>query len=174
MLATTADIRDKDFLAGIYDFSGAGTGSIVNQGRLTAAVGGYIGLAAARVDNQGLIEANLGTVALAAGSAYTVDFVGDKLLSFEVKAPAKQDAAQDPLISNSGKISATGGQVSMTARAARDVLDNVINTSGIVVATHMFPRMAGTSSSMAAMRVRSPYRARWTLPAKGPARPAAR
>ncbi len=135
LLATTADIRNADFLAGIYNFSGPSQAAIVNEGKLKAAVGGYVGLAAARVDNQGLIEADVGTVALAAGQAYTVDFTGDNLLKFTVTAPVTGNASGSPLIANSGTISAVSGQVALTARATRDVLDNVIDTSGIVVAT---------------------------------------
>jgi filamentous hemagglutinin family protein len=135
LLATTADIRDRDFLAGIYKFAGASNAPIVNYGQLRAAVGGYIGLAAARVDNRGLIEADVGTVAIGAGQAYAIDLSGDNLLRFAVTAPTVTLANRSPLVTNIGTIAAPLGHVVLTARAARDVLDNVINTSGIVVAT---------------------------------------
>src|SRR3977135_602041 len=38
------------------------------------------------------------------------------------------------LVSNSGTISAQGGQILMTGLAARNVVDNVINTTGIIQA----------------------------------------
>src|SRR6185437_3924853 len=142
LLATTADIRDQDFLAGNYAFAGApANASIVNKGHLAAASGGAVVLSAAHVDNQGLIEAQLGTVALGGGKAFTVDFSGDKLISFAITAPVDQTPLGadgqpvDALVSNSGRIAAEGGRVLMTARAAKNVIDNVINTTGIVEAT---------------------------------------
>src|SRR5262249_17233013 len=70
-----------------------------------------------------------------------VDFQGDKLLSFQVTGAVDQrpaDATGAPanaLVTNSGTISASGGTVLLTARAAKSVIDNVINSSGIVEAT---------------------------------------
>src|SRR5262249_32753198 len=70
-----------------------------------------------------------------------VDFQGDKLLSFQVTGAVDQrptDASGAPanaLVTNSGTIAATGGTVLLTARAAKNVIDNVINSSGIVEAT---------------------------------------
>jgi filamentous hemagglutinin family protein len=141
LLATTADIRDQDFLSGNYNFSGATGAAIVNQGEIRAASGGYVVLAGAQVRNEGLIQANLGTVQLAAGKSFALDLTGDKLIRFQVTeavdmTPIGPDGKPvDSLVTNTGELIADGGRVVMTARAARNVIDNVINTTGIVEAT---------------------------------------
>ena len=98
-------------------------------------------LAGSRVSNEGLIKADLGRVVLAGANAFAVDFDGDNLLRFSITEPVSQtpkgadDQPAAALVSNSGKIAAAGGKVLLTARAARQVVNNVINTSGIVEAT---------------------------------------
>ena len=135
LLATTADIRNQDFLAGNYSFSGATGAAIVNQGEIRAASGGSVVLAGAQVANSGLIRADLGTVQLAAGKSFALDLTGDKLISFQVTAVVDQPSAQGgALISNTGTLRAAGGRVLLTARAAKTIVDNVINTTGIVEA----------------------------------------
>ncbi|HUN47612.1 MAG TPA: filamentous hemagglutinin N-terminal domain-containing protein, partial [Stellaceae bacterium] len=142
LLATTADINDSDFMAGNYKFGipGNPNASVINQGRIQVAPGGSAILAGAVVNNQGLIQADLGTVVLGGGKTFAVDFQGDKLLSFQVTAPVDQTPTNpdgtpvSALVSNSGTLSANGGTVLLTARAAKNIIDNVINTSGIVEA----------------------------------------
>ena len=90
LLATTADIRDQDFLAGKYNFGNATGNPIVNQGRISAAAGGSVILAGMQVNNQGLIEAQAGTVVLAGGKSFAIDLNGDKLLRFQVTAAVDQ------------------------------------------------------------------------------------
>jgi filamentous hemagglutinin family protein len=141
LLATTADIRDQDFLAGNYSFSGATGAAIVNKGEIRAASGGSVVLAGAQVRNDGLIRADLGAVQLAAGKSFALDLTGDKLIRFQVTAsvdvtPLGADGKPvESLISNTGTLSAAGGRVLLTARAAKNVVDNVINTTGIIEAT---------------------------------------
>jgi trimeric autotransporter adhesin len=141
LMATTANIRNEDFLAGNYKFFGATDAAIVNQGEIRAASGGYVVLAGEQVRNEGLIQADLGTIQLAAGKSFALDLTGDKLIRFQVTeaidmTPVGADGKPiDSLISNTGKLIAGGGRVVMTARAARNVVDNVINTTGIVEAT---------------------------------------
>lgn len=77
LVATTHSISNADFMAGNDRFTRNGaTGSIINEGNLSAALGGYIALLAPEVRNQGVIVAQMGTVALAAGEAYTLQFSG--------------------------------------------------------------------------------------------------
>jgi filamentous hemagglutinin family protein len=142
-LATTNDIRNSDFMAGRYNFNipGRPDASIVNQGRITAASGGFAALVAPGVRNSGTISATLGTVALASGNSFTLDMYGDKLITLAVNdqiASKVIDVATGrplkSLVSNEGKISANGGRVELTAAAARVVVDSVINTSGVIKA----------------------------------------
>jgi hypothetical protein len=88
-----------------------------------------------------VIEANLGHVVLGGADAFAVDFDGDNLIRFAVTTPVSESpkgADGKPtadLVSNAGTIAAAGGKVLMTARAARNVVNNVINTTGIVEAS---------------------------------------
>jgi filamentous hemagglutinin family protein len=144
-LATTADIKNDDFMAGRYNFSipGRNDASIVNEGRITATSGGFAALVAPGVRNSGTITANLGTVVLGAGNTFTanLDFYGDKLIQIGVgdaiASQVKDVATGQPLkalITNDGKLKANGGRVELTAAAARTVVDAVINTSGTIEA----------------------------------------
>jgi filamentous hemagglutinin family protein len=130
LIATTADIRNQDFLNGDYSFNGATGASVVNQGTIRTQRGGYAVLSGASASNQGLIAAETGTVVIGGAKAYTVDFQGDGLLKYAITAPADNAKA-----SNSGTIQATGGRVIMTARAASAVQDAVVNNTGMISAT---------------------------------------
>ncbi len=143
-LATTHDIKNEDFMAGRYNFNipGRPDASIVNLGTITAHSGGFAALVAPGVRNAGTITATLGTVGLAAsGGGFSLDLYGDKLITLGVNdqvASKVIDVATgqplDSLVTNTGKLSANGGRVELTAAAARHVVDSVINTSGVVEA----------------------------------------
>ncbi len=142
-LATTNDIRNEDFMAGKYNFNipGLPNASIVNLGGITANSGGFAALVAPGVRNAGTITATLGTVSLAAGNAFTLDFYGDHLITLAVNdqiAGAVKDVQTGQtlksLVSNTGKLSANGGRVQLTAAAARAVVDSVINNTGVIEA----------------------------------------
>src|SRR6266566_4610003 len=142
LVATTLNMKDFDPVTGRYIFQQGpgGLGTIINQGTLTAAPGGFIALSAPAVVNQGTISAQLGTVSLSSGQQLTVDFAGDGLVRFAVDgALASQPMGPDgrPLssrVSNDGRIQADGGRVELTAKAAGDVLSSVVNNSGIIQA----------------------------------------
>ncbi|MEN9932978.1 MAG: hypothetical protein RIS17_1551, partial [Pseudomonadota bacterium] len=145
-LASTGSINAADFMAGAnrLTISGATDASIVNQGQIniTAAAGtGYAVLAGRQVQNgQGsateagsaIIAAELNTIALGSGNAFTLDFAGDGLINFAVAQ--ELTGQQGGGVFNSGAISAAGGTVLMTARAAAGAVGAVINTNGIVEA----------------------------------------
>jgi filamentous hemagglutinin family protein len=134
LVASTAGMSNADFMAGrsAFDQPGRPGAAIVNEGEIRTARGGYAVLAGERVDNRGVVEAELGTVVLGGAKTYALDFHGDRLLRFEVTGAV--EGGEGPVVSNSGRLSANGGRVVMTAAAARNVVDNVINTSGIVEA----------------------------------------
>src|SRR5579862_2068734 len=142
LIATTANIRDQDYLNGIYHFTQnpVYTGSIINQGTLIAADHGLLALIGNGVQNNGLIQANLGHVILASGGAFTMSFAGNDLINFSVDAPAYSTGVDEngqalaSNISNTGTIIANGGNVLVTAQAASGVLDNVIDMRGVVQA----------------------------------------
>jgi filamentous hemagglutinin family protein len=126
LVASTLDLVD----AGSTDtrkFSGSSTGAVVNQGTITATAGGYVALLGHQVSNQGVISAQLGTVALGAGTAETLTFSGNHLLHVQVDASQLNDLAENRQI-----IQADGGRVFMTAGAKDSVLASVVNNTGIV------------------------------------------
>jgi filamentous hemagglutinin family protein len=142
-LATTSDIKNEDFMAGRFNFQipGRPDASIVNMGTITATNGGFAALVAPGVRNSGTITATLGTVTLAAGNTFSLDFYGDKLVTLGVGdqiAGQVKDVATGQtlksLVTNEGKLKANGGRVELTAAAARQVVDSVINTSGVIEA----------------------------------------
>src|SRR5687768_14139446 len=68
IVASTLGLSDQDFMAGRYTFSkSTAAGSVINQGTITTANGGYVALLGPETRNEGSITATLGTVALAAG-----------------------------------------------------------------------------------------------------------
>jgi filamentous hemagglutinin family protein len=121
MLATTLNIGNADFMAGNYRFANPGSGSIRNEGLINAQ--GSAALIGNSVQNAGQIIAT--TVTLAAGDSVAVDLTGDGLIRARVDNPALRAR-----IENSGSISAAA--VTMTAGQSRDMLDSLVNNSGIV------------------------------------------
>ncbi|OWS69014.1 hypothetical protein CBI30_10840, partial [Polynucleobacter aenigmaticus] len=132
-LATTANISTADFMAGLSTFSAGGaTGSIINDGNLTAALGGYIALLAPSVINNGVVIAQMGTVALAAGNVYELQFAGNTLSNVQVSA-----SAVDAFVSNGNAIYAPGGLIILSAQAAHQIQGGVIGNTGVLDATGM-------------------------------------
>lgn len=130
LVASTLNIADNDFINGNYTFTAnGGTGSVENQGTITAADGGYVALLGTNVKNGGTIVAKKGTVALAAGTAVTLDMTGDRLLNVAVK-----QAAVAASVANHHLIQADGGYVIMTAKAANDLTKSVVNNDGVIQA----------------------------------------
>lgn len=141
LIATTAGISDSDFLSGNYRFNQASPyhGSIINEGSIVAANHGLIALIGESVSNTGMIQANLGQVALGAGSTFTINFAGNQLVSFSIDAPTQGGVDQNghamrDAVHSSGSIMANGGQVIVSAKTAAGVLDHSINMQGLVEA----------------------------------------
>ncbi|MGV2290472.1 filamentous hemagglutinin N-terminal domain-containing protein [Trinickia sp. YCB016] len=129
LLATTLSLSDSDFLAGNYRFTDSGgTGSIVNEGQITAN-GGYIAFIAPHVSNQGTLVADNGTVELAAGAAATVTLAGDQLVSLTI-----DQGTLDALAENGDLIRADGGIVILTSKGRDAVLSGVVNNTGEIQA----------------------------------------
>ncbi len=142
ILATTAGISNQDFMAGNFHFvqSPDWNGAIINEGFIKTAQAGLVALVGSGVVNNGYIEANVGTVVLAAGSEFTVHFSGNNLIEFtvdkEVLKPARDrygNTLKDG-VKNMGTIVANGGKIAITAHTASKILDHAINMSGIVEA----------------------------------------
>jgi filamentous hemagglutinin family protein len=131
LVASTHRLSNADFMAGNYRFTRDGaTGSIVNEGNLRASMGGYIALLAPEVRNQGVIVAQAGTVAMAAGEAITLNFAADSLASVSVD-PATIKA----LVENKHAVLAPGGRIILSAHAADRLQGGVVKNSGTLEAS---------------------------------------
>ena len=132
LVASTLNLSSANFLTGNYQFVRTGNaGSISNQGSINASGGGasVVALIAPQVSNSGSIAATGGNVALAAGDKVSLDFSGNGLIKVQV-----DQGTLNALSENKGLIQADGGAVLMTARAASDVMDAVVNNEGTIQA----------------------------------------
>ena len=131
LVATTHSIGNADFMAGNDRFTrNAATGSVVNDGSLRASLGGYIALLAPEVRNNGVIVAQLGTVALAAGEAYTLQFDANTTLANIQVSPASVNV----LVENGNAVHAPGGLIILSAQAANALQGAVVRTRGTLEA----------------------------------------
>ena len=136
MVASSLNMTDIDFVAGRYKFSkGSTTGSVINQGNITAADGGFVALLGENAINEGVIVANKGSVVLGAGEQATLDMIGDGLINLAV-----DQAALDAQVENKNLIQADGGLVVMTARVAGDLAGTVVNNTGVIRAQSLTER----------------------------------
>lgn len=108
---------------------------IENHGVITVADGGLAAFVAPHVQNNNIIQARLGTAALASGKTVTLDLHGDGLWS--VAAPA---GLSNSSINNTGIIQADGGQVYLTVKAAQQTANAVINNTGVISAQRFAQR----------------------------------
>ena len=129
LVASTLDVDDSALGSGSLSFSGSGKGKVTNLGTINVTGGGYAALLGNQVSNQGAIHAQLGSVALAGGTAVTLNFGGDKLVSVRVDQSALNALAQ-----NGQLIEADGGNVWMTAGARDSLLASAVNNTGTIEA----------------------------------------
>ena len=129
LVASTLELSDRDFQKGNYAFKGKSQSSVVNRGTLKAERAGYVALIGKLVQNEGIIVATQGTVALASGEKVTLNFSGNSLFSVSV-----DQGTLNALVENKRAIYADGGQVFLTAKAADELLSAQVNNSGVVQA----------------------------------------
>jgi filamentous hemagglutinin family protein len=128
LVATTLDFNNVS-ADGTNFFSGNSASAVVNEGTINTAPGGYVALLASHVSNQGVISAQLGSVALAAGSGATLTFSNNTLVRLQVDQSALRTLAE-----NGGLIRADGGQVLLTAGARDALVASVVNNTGVIEA----------------------------------------
>ncbi|MCX7210613.1 MAG: filamentous hemagglutinin N-terminal domain-containing protein, partial [Burkholderiales bacterium] len=137
LVATTHNISVDDFMQGKmrFDRNGA-TGGLINEGNITAALGGYVALLAPEVRNNGVIIATQGTVALAAGESITLNFASEGAL-VGVTVSKSTIAA---LVENKKAVLAPEGIIILSAQAAEQLRGGVVNNSGQLAATGIVNR----------------------------------
>ena len=128
IVATTHQMGDTDFMNGSNTFSRNGsTGSVINDGTIKSGIGGYIALLAPEVQNNGVLVAQQGTVALAGGEAITLNFGNLAKLSSLTIAPSLIKT----LVENKLAIQAPDGLIILSARAVNQLAGSVINSGNI-------------------------------------------
>jgi filamentous hemagglutinin family protein len=131
IVATTHGMSDSDFMAGKNRFERNGsTASVINEGEIKAALGGYIALLAPEVRNQGAIIAHMGTAVLAAGEAVDLHFDSSNRLT-SIRVAPSQIAA---LVDNRHAVQAPGGLVIISAQSLDRLVGGVVKNSGRIEA----------------------------------------
>jgi filamentous hemagglutinin family protein len=136
LIASTHNIKDADFLNGVQHFTQDNAkGTVSNQGNIKTPDGGVVAFIGNQVSNDGTINTPKGTTALAAGKTVDLDFQGNGLVEVKVS-----EAALNAQINNKGAIQADGGRVVLTAKAAGQLIDTIINQDGIIRAQGLTSR----------------------------------
>ena len=132
LLATTAELSDNDFNAGNYKFKNTIPASIINEGTIEIANSGSVILASNEVRNSGTIKAISGTVHLLGADSYSLNLNGNSLIELTV-----DKGLLDALVENSGTIIADGGEIYLTTNAVNELLDGIVNNTGIIEANSL-------------------------------------
>jgi filamentous hemagglutinin family protein len=130
LLASTLNMSNEDFMAGNFNLTGNSTKSVINQGSIKAADGGFVALVAAKIENVGDISVRGGEVLMGSGRKVRLDLGGPAKIEVD-------EAVVDGYIRNGGLIKAEGGSVVMTVKTANDLATLAINNEGIIEATSM-------------------------------------
>jgi filamentous hemagglutinin family protein len=131
IVAAAGDIDIDKFMGGghvqITDINP--DGFVINAGMITVADAGLAAFVAPNILNSGIIEARLGRIDIAGGTQATLDLYGDGLVELAVS----EDSLSQTLI-NSGILHAESGSIRLTAAAAKDIVDNLILNTGVIIA----------------------------------------
>jgi filamentous hemagglutinin family protein len=132
-MATTQSITNQNFLDGKYKFNSTNnnSGELINAGKIDIN-DGYAILVGKTIVNTGHIQARLGHITLGSAKSFTIDLVGDKLLSFAIADWGDSEISSK--ITNSGEISSLYGTILLTEKNAKKVINDVINSTGVIEA----------------------------------------
>ena len=142
IVASTADMSDNDgFMNGSnlhLDQAGFDNAKIINRGQITAKEAGLVGLVAPQVENHGVITARLGKIQIASASTATLDLHGDGLIQLGLS-----DTETKQLVKNTGRITADGGVITISAAQARAQVDNLMDLQGVIQANSVSTTQTG-------------------------------
>ncbi|MDP3702306.1 MAG: filamentous hemagglutinin N-terminal domain-containing protein [Hylemonella sp.] len=131
LIVSTGTVNQAAFEAGgtsgAFGITGATTGSITNQGRITVANAGLVALVAPSVVNQGTILATSGRIRLSGADRGTVSFNGN-LFEFAVDSGAQGTNAT---VGNMAGASLEGAHILLTTGDAANLVSGVINLQGV-------------------------------------------
>lgn len=134
MLASGLSIDPQDFMNGEFTLNSieGSDGKVINSGIINASTGGSVTLIGQQVKNEGLISANLGSVALAAGKEAVVTFDKAGLIGVKVtKEVLQNELGVDAAVINSGDINAQGGRILISASVSQDIFSDAVNNGGM-------------------------------------------
>lgn len=142
LVATTADIPDSKFCADDYKFSIPSTvpnAGVTNEGTISFGERGLAALVGSNVRNSGVIAGRLGSVVIAGAPTFTIDLDprDGGLIQFAATSKVTSALAGQPLVENTGEIRNDGGLIRITASAADGIVDEAINTSGLIEANSL-------------------------------------
>jgi len=147
LILSTRDITNIDFINGDYLFKKLSPEALdmllVNKGTINIREGGFGVLIAGGIENEGLISASLGKVALASGDAVRLDISDNGLISVAIEekvASTVLDYEGNPItsqIDNTGNIEADGGVVILKADSLPTIFEKAINLDGYVRANRL-------------------------------------
>jgi filamentous hemagglutinin family protein len=129
LVASSRSMSNADFMAGNYQLTGGGTGSVINEGHIQAAEGGVIALIAPVVQNTGTLSAPQGSVLLAAADSVSLKLQDGSLIGYTLDKGSLQ-----ALVDNGGLIQAEGGHVILTVKGLDALSRATINHSGVIEA----------------------------------------
>lgn len=128
LLATTAKIKDQDFMNGLFKFDQA-TGDITHLGDIKVPTGGVVALIAPIVANKGNITAPQGKVLLASAEQFSITLPDNGQFAYTLDRGTLQG-----LVDNGGAILADGGHVILTAKGTDAVKKSLIKHTGKIEA----------------------------------------
>ncbi|HEC12967.1 MAG TPA: filamentous hemagglutinin N-terminal domain-containing protein, partial [Acidiferrobacteraceae bacterium] len=148
LIASSLNLSDADFIADQYNFAGGDdAGAVINRGFIKSSKGGEVLLIASNVENSGIIQAEDGTILLAAGQKLTLTSLDLDHISFDIQAPDNKALNVGSLLANGGAAAMLAGSVLQRGRIqanrlARDadgrirlIAQDTLEVSGIVTAT---------------------------------------
>ena len=144
-MASTLNTTNESFLDGSYVFSKVPgkSGYIINKGSIAALDGGYVAMLTEAMRNEGVIQAKLGTVVLAAGEKMTVELDSAGSISVAIEegvsgtvTDADGNIFEDAIL-NAGEITADGGTVILTANVLNDIFQKAVNNEGLIKANSL-------------------------------------
>ncbi len=136
LAVSTLDISNALFASNQFVFENeSGASFIHNAGHISAK---NVVLLSQEILNTGLIEAQLGTVEIAACEKATLSFDSEGLVSVSIDQALVQQYSSNPNVKNDGTI--RSNKVVLTAKALDNIFEGVVNNTGVIEATHVVER----------------------------------